>query len=830
MGCGRGTVGTAVRGLLAMAVAALVALFAVSPSLASAASTRTLAASAQCSSHVAFQLIDVTTSGCLEEVSAGRWETSNTVSLNGVSLTPAAGTRLVVEAPTATSPGGRLSVRTDINVEGVKFDGGQLNWNLPAGGRGDEKQVVSTGNLNGQKLLGFDISGSAEIRIGWDAKNDLHYVKFKANLALPSVFKNGPEEKAGGLTATVGLRVDPLGVHADTVKAEVSNAYIGTLQVKHLCLSFVGAGSSTAPCSPPSNGAEPLLTCENPGNVDRWDGSAEIVLPTADKPSIGVWAGVQNGMFSYAGGQASHLGTSVPIATGVYLDRVGLALCVTPPPIKFKGAMGITIGPHVGGTAPVAINGSIEYVDSRPWLIKAAGDVELFGYRVADGFISYRSDNTIDFGFHAALDFKIASVEASLSGWIEARNPFRFNVDGSGKVCVLSVACLSGEVTASSEGLAACITVLEGDVWEYVKNADWEWWALWRSHWELRHWRLRAGAGVHWSTGKVDLMGDSCDVSPFRAVKSASAAAVSKRTVHVGAGATALTLEVKGQGDAPALRIVGPDGTRYDSPKKAAIVPGREMIARDPRTKATDVMIAHPAAGKWRIEAEKGDKITSVSRATVDPVAHIDAGVGGKGEHRVLGYSYQPEPDHTTRFVEEGANYEQELGVAHGKTCGFVKHIHPHLPECGDIHFTPAAGPAGTRRIYAVTTMNGEVTDKRLVATYDAPREPMPEEIPELDVRRVPGGISIGFKPSKAPIRAAKAIDYNVDINLSDGRRLLDVLPRRDHRVIVRDIPASVKVKVSVAPLRSDDTQGRMRTVELAPGAIGAVSQAHRKH
>ena len=158
-----------------------------------------------------------------------------------------------------------------------------------------------------------------------------------------------------------------------------------------------------------------------------------------------------------------------------------------------------------------------------------------------------------------------------------------------------------------------------------------------------------------------------------------------------------------------------------------------------------------------------------------------------------------------------------------------MKHIHPNVPECGDIHFTPAAGPAGTRRIYAVTTMNGEVTDKQLVATYDAPREPMPEEIPELDVRRVPEGISIGFKPSKAPIRAAKPIDYNVDINLSDGRRLLDVLPSRDHTVIVRDVSASVEVKVSVAPLRSDDTQGRMRTVELAPGAIAAADRAHPK-
>jgi hypothetical protein len=519
----------------------------------------------------------------------------------------------------------------------------------------------------------------------------------------------------------------------------------------------------------------------------------------------------------------------VPIASGVYLDRVGLALCVTPPPIKFKGTMGITIGPHVNGTAPVAINGSLEYDDTRPWLIKAQGDVELFGYRVADGFISYRSDNTIDFGFHAKLDFKIASVEASLNGWIEARNPFRFNVDGSGRVCVLSVACLGGEVTASTDGFAACITILEGDVWEYVKDPDWQWWALWRAHWELRHWRLRAGAGIHWNTGNVELMGDSCDVSPFRAVKSASASAVGERAVHVAPGATALTLQVHGQSDAPALRIIGPDGTRYNSPKRAAIAPGRDMIARDSRKKATDVMIAHPAAGTWRIEAEKADKITSVSQATVDPVPHIDAGVGGEGEHRVLGYSYQPQRDHTTRFVEEGPNYEQELGVAHGQQCGFVKHVHPDVPECGDIHFTPAPGPAGQRRIYAVTSMNGEITDKQIVATYEAPREPEPHEVPELDVRRVADGISIGFKPSKAPIQAAKPIDYNVDITLSDGRRLLDVLPSHDDKVIVRDVSATVEAQVTVAPMRVDDTQGKTRSVKLSPGATEAASRAPRQ-
>src|SRR5205085_3566777 len=132
---------------------------------------------------------------------------------------------------------------------------------------------------------------------------------------------------------------------------------------------------TTTPCSPPKFGATQFLECQNPGNVSRWDGSAEVVIPTADRPVVGVYAGLQDGKFSYAGGQVSHLGNSVPIAGGVYLDNVALAVCVTPPPLVFKGAAGINIGPTTNGVAPVTLNGSIKYTDSRPWLLAANGNL-----------------------------------------------------------------------------------------------------------------------------------------------------------------------------------------------------------------------------------------------------------------------------------------------------------------------------------------------------------------------------------------------------------------------------------------------------------------------
>ena len=784
------------------------------------------AAAAACTDNVSFGLIRATTAGCLlDQTGPGKWETTSTVTVNGIPLTPTAGTTFVLQDATAAPPGGQLSVNAALTVAGVKFEKqGLLNWKLPAGGKGDEKTVVSTGKLNGEKLFGFPISGSAEIRLGWDAGTDLRYFKFIGNLELPSIFKNGPEQGAGGLTGTVGLRVDSLGVHADAVKVQVNNAYIGALQVKNLCLSFVGAGSTTAtPCSPPLHGATPFLECQNPGKVDRWDGSAEVVIPTADRPAVGVWAGVQNGQFSYAGGQVTHLGNSVPIAGGVYLDNVALAVCVTPPPLVFKGAAGINIGPTTNGVAPVTLNGSIKYTDSRPWVLEANGNLQVFGYQVADGFFRYRSDNVIDFGFNANLDFKVASVEAHLAGWIEARQPLRFNVDGSGKVCVAGVICTSGEITASSVGLAGCVTVMEGDILVTIeKDADWAWYAPWRVHGVFRHWRVRAGLGYRWG-GSVNVMGDSCDVGPYRAARSASVSAAGVRIINVRSGVTALVLKAQGTTKAPGVELIAPDGKTYTSPKDAGeLVRNRDMFYKDPRTHATQILIARPAAGDWKLRALKGSTVKSVEEASVDPAPEISAGVGGRGEHRILGYAYEREPQHTTRFVEEGAKYEQELGMAGGRLCKGARANQPHAPHCGKIHFTPAPGPAGTRHIYAITTMNGEMTRKQLVATYDAPAEPEPTIVPSLTVRRQHGAIKISWRKSTAPIRAAMPMDYDVDINLTDGRRLLDVIGKTKHQVVVRGVPANVGVQVRVAAVRSDDTQGRTRVVTLSAGATVA--------
>ena len=71
-------------------------------------------------------------------------------------------------------------------------------------------------------------------------------------------------------------------------------------------------------------------------------------------------------------------------------------------------------------------------------------------------------------------------------------------------------------------------------------------------------------------------------------------------------------------------------------------------------------------------------------------------------------------------------------------------------------------------------------------------------------------------------------VDYNVDINLTDGRKLLDVVGRSHHQVTIPNVDPGVGAQIVVAPMRDDDTQGKARTITLAPGASAASARASR--
>jgi hypothetical protein len=79
-------------------------------------------------------------------------------------------------------------------------------------------------------------SSAPSVRWAYGAAPPISARLTRAGGRLYVAFTDLPYRTFGSTPFAVGLRVDAAGLHADTVKAQISNAYIGALQVKNLCL------------------------------------------------------------------------------------------------------------------------------------------------------------------------------------------------------------------------------------------------------------------------------------------------------------------------------------------------------------------------------------------------------------------------------------------------------------------------------------------------------------------------------------------------------------------------------------------------------------------
>ena len=183
--------------------------------------------------------------------------TTSAINLNGVPVPPVPGTQVSIHTPTGGAPGGSVSVNASITVAGFTLNKTVITKNFPDGTNGQEGSFFALAPSGGQKFLGLDLTGSS---VAWNLGRDSNgapYSKFAAVLALPSVLKNGPEQGAGGITGTVAFRINQDGsLKTSAVKLEVANAFIGSVGLKNLCLSYTAANqTTTTPCSPPLFGA-----------------------------------------------------------------------------------------------------------------------------------------------------------------------------------------------------------------------------------------------------------------------------------------------------------------------------------------------------------------------------------------------------------------------------------------------------------------------------------------------------------------------------------------------------------------------------------------------
>ena len=835
-----------------------------------------------CEREVSFKLVQVR-AACLKNVGTRdrpRWESEDDAKLNGIPLPAPGPSKVVVQEPTEQSPGGKVSVSgITLKVGSLELYRGELNWDLPAGNAGEEKDVP-TAKLSGSgdQLFGLKAKGEVQLRLGRRTPEQANggpefYSVLKVTLEMPELFKAGTSPDAKPVTGQVAVRVDQNGVKADGARIELKDAYIGKLGVKSACVSYVASGgTAVAPCKPPSIGGsdKPFIECESNSGQDRWDGSAVIVLPTASNTELGAWAGLSGGRLSYAGAYAGNLGTTVPLAPGVFLDQVALGVCVDPPPFKIKGQAGVAF-------SGAKLNAYLQYTDAyngNPWAIEAGGELYMLDQRIASAMLRYQGNGLIDFNAEAAIRFGPASIEGHVTGWVETRGsttgaasaaglspaaarqrerdpeppprstppprggsggssgapaqpasppppppassaPGRFNVQGNVKVCVDALACAQADAVVSSIGAAGCLNVT-------VASVPWLQWvgpAPWDFKWVTVPINVTGGAGYTWATRKVDVMAGVCSLNNWvqqrNAVKAAGADGPGT-TIKVADGQPVFGLRAVGEGAAPKLVITGPDGRRIASPESGggSFVKDDHLLAEDEATKTTSVTVARPAAGEWHVEAALGSApVVRVDQAAYSPPAAIGGHVSGRGYQRKFTYAYTPRPGQRIAFVERGPASEQNLGSVRTYPCPDEYRGRSGGQDvlCGGIGFRPADGPAGPRDIYAVIEEDGLPRETRKVTSYLAPPPQRPARPRSLRVRRRGTTLRITWRDDQV------SRTYNIVVTTSDGQRRLITRPFRTQRATLRGVARDDRAVVEVRGMKLDGTEGKPAVKRLKP-------------
>jgi hypothetical protein len=174
------------------------------------------------------------------------------------------------------------------------------------------------------------------------------------------------------------------------------------------------------------------------------------------------------------------------------------------------------------------------------------------------------------------------------------------------------------------------------------------------------------------------------------------------------------------------------------------------------------VMVRNPGAGTWTVSAAPGSPaITTVKVARGYAAPKLKAHVSGGGATRRLTYSVTTRPGLSIAFAERGKRIYQVLGTAKGAH--------------GTLRFTPAAGTAGKRTIYAIVSENGVPRESVAVSSYRAPAPGKPARVRGLRVRRHGRKFSVSFGSGHG------AAYYLLQVKGSDGRHLLRLVRGRSH-------------------------------------------------
>ena len=187
------------------------------------------------------------------------------------------------------------------------------------------------------------------------------------------------------------------------------------------------------------------------------------------------------------------------------------------------------------------------------------------------------------------------------------------------------------------------------------------------------------------------------------------------------------------------------------------------------------------------------------------PNPKVSGKVLGRGRARSLSFRIRPIPGQKVVFVEQARGVKDVIGTTSQRR--------------GVIHFHPALGPSGKRKVLGIVTQDGVPRAEIKLAGFHAPSA-LPGRVRGVSLKRVGSKLVVHWR--RAPGASRVAVSWA----LADGRRQAEVV--RGHRFALANVPGIDSGKIEVAGLRRDNVAGK--SVKLRLKAKPKHRHPNRRH